>query len=188
MKELSVLKEIRTIRKKKKVTLEQLSQLTKLSVNYLSKMERGLANPSIGAIKKVTDALDVKFMSLGNSSHLLRKQKKKAEVIRRDMRKMIAYPKSKTKNYLLTPDLQRNLEVIFSEVIPGEQGQGEWLSHEGEEFGLVLEGKLEVTVDDEVYLLEAGDSIYYKSDIPHRQEAVGDTLCKCIWVITPPSF
>lgn len=188
MEQLTVLMQIKEIRKKNRMTLQQLSQKTNISVNYLSQMERGTANPSIGKIKKVTDALGVKFMSLGMNSPESEPKKRKAEVLRHDMRKMLVYPKSKTKNYLLTPDLQRKLEVIISEVNPGEQDNGEWVSHEGEEFGLVMEGKLEVVLEDETYLLEAGDSIYFKSDIPHKLEAVGDTPCKCIWVITPPSF
>ena len=188
MAQITVLKQIQALRKKKKITLKQLSEMTNISVNYLSQMERGIANPSIGKIKKVTDALGVTFMSLGVNPAKEPEKKTKAEILRRDMRKMLVYPRSETKNYLLTPDLQRKLEVILSEANPGEQDNGEWLSHEGEEFGLVLEGKLEVTVEDEVYILEAGDSIYFKSDILHRQEAVGDTPCKCIWVITPPSF
>lgn len=186
----TIFKNIQTVRKAKKLTLGNLSEMTGISTNYLSRLERGLANPSIGTIKKITDALEIQFMALeGESAANIEKEKgKKAEVVRHGSHKMLMYPKSKTINYLLTPDLKRELEVILSLANPGEYTPKEFLQHEGEEFGYVMEGKLEVTVGEEVYVLEEGDSIYYSSEHPHRLESVGDVPCKSIWVITPPSF
>ncbi len=188
-REVDIFENIKNLRKNRGITLQDLSAKTGVSVNYLSQIERGKANPSIGILKKITNALDVPFMALGNenSEHSLPNEKK-AEVVRRDMRKMLVYPKSRTKVYLLTPDLQRNLEIMLSESGPDEQGPDEWYNHEGEECGFVLEGTLEVTVDNEVYVLEEGDSIYFASQLPHRMKPLGDKPVKSIWVVTPPSF
>jgi len=186
-----IFESIKNIRKSKGITLQEMSNRTGISVNHLSQIERGKTNPSIGTLKKITNALGVAFMSLGNEENERfspSNNHKKAEVVRQDMRKMLVYPKSKTKVYLLTPDLQRQLEVILSESEPEEQGPEEWYSHEGEEFGFVLEGELEVTVDDEVYVLKEGDSISFRSHLPHRMKRIGDAPCKSIWVVTPPSF
>ena len=65
---------------------------------------------------------------------------------------MLMYPKSKTKNYLLTRDLQGKSEDILSDANPGESSPEEFLSHDGEEFGYVMRGRLEVTVGEEVYV------------------------------------
>ncbi len=186
-----IFESIKNIRKSKGITLQEMSNRTGISVNHLSQIERGKTNPSIGTLKKITNALGVPFMSLGNEENERfspSNNHKKAEVVRQDMRKMLVYPKSKTKVYLLTPDLQRKLEVILSESEPEEQGPEEWYSHEGEEFGFVLEGELEVTVDDEVSVLKEGDSISFRSHLPHRMKRIGDAPCKSIWVVTPPSF
>lgn len=186
-----IFESIKRIRKSKGITLQEMSNRTGISVNHLSQIERGKTNPSIGTLKKITNVLGVPSMSLGNEGNgppLSPNNQKKAQVVRQDMRKMLVYPKSKTKVYLLTPDLQRQLEVILSESEPEEQGPEEWYSHEGEEFGFVLEGELEVTVDDEVYVLKEGDSISYRSHLPHRMKRIGDAPCKSIWVVTPPSF
>jgi transcriptional regulator with XRE-family HTH domain len=187
----AIFESIKKIRKSKGITLQEMSSRTGISVNHLSLIELGKTNPSIGTLKKITNALGVPFMSLGNetiASSSPHNNEKKAEVVRKDMRKMLVYPKSKTKVYLLTPDLQRQLEVILSESEPDEQGPEEWYSHEGEEFGFVLEGELEVTVDNEVYVLKEGDSISYRSHLPHRMRRIGDAPCRSIWVVTPPSF
>jgi transcriptional regulator with XRE-family HTH domain len=181
---------IKKLRKAKGITLQEMSNRTGISLNHLSQIERGRINPSIGTLKKITNTLDVPFMSLGNGerSPSVPTPQKKLEVVRQDSRKMLVFPKSKTKVYLLTPDLKRKLEVILSESEPDELGSDEWYSHEGEEFGLVLEGELEVTVDGEVCILGEGDSVYFQSHLPHRMRRVGDKRCKSIWVVTPPSF
>lgn len=186
---MDIFESIKRIRKANGITLQEMSNKTGISVNHLSQIERAKINPSIGTIKKITNVLGVPFMALGNEEELSPPNpSKKAEVVRQDMRKILVYPKSKTKVYLLTPDLQRKLEVVLSESEPDEQGPDEWYRHEGEEFGFIVEGQLEVTVDDEVYVLEEGDSIYFRSHLPHRMRRIGDTPCRSIWVITPPSF
>lgn len=179
---------IRRIRKDKGITLKEMAEKTGVSLNYLSQIERGKTNPSIGTIKKITNVLGVPFMGLMNGNPSAPKPRQKVEVVRRDTRKMLVFPKSKLKQYLLTPDLQRKLEVLWSESEPGKDEEEEWYSHEGEEFGLVLEGRYKVTVEDNVYVLNEGDSIYFPSHLPHKMKGIGNKVCKTIWVITPPSF
>ena len=62
------------------------------------------------------------------------------------------------------------------------------MTHEGEEFGFILEGRYESTVDGQVFVLEEGDSITYPSRLPHRGRAIGNQRVRTLWVITPPSF
>jgi len=193
MPKMSIFEKIKEIRKSKGITLKEMSKKTGISVNYLSQIERGLSNPSIGIIKKISNVLDVPIMGLNdqpshaNANRVLR-QDQKVAIVRKNSRKMLVFPKSKLKQYLLTPDLQRKLEVLLGEVNPGEEHEEEWYSHEGEEFGFVLEGRYEVTVEDQVYILEEGDSIYFSSSLPHKMRGIGNKTCKTIWVITPPSF
>jgi transcriptional regulator with XRE-family HTH domain len=177
------------IRKSRGITLQELSNRTGISVNHLSQIERAKTNPSIATIKKITDILGVPLMSLGEGEQTPQtNSSKKAEVVRKDMRKILMYPKSKTKVFLLTPDLQRQIEVVLTDSEPDEHHETEWYSHDGEEFCMVLEGELEVTVDNEVYVLKEGDTIYYRSNLPHRMRRIGEVNCKSLWVITPPSF
>jgi len=58
--------------------------------------------------------------------------------------------------------------------------------YEGEEFGLVLEGKLKVQIGKESYALEQGDSISFDSLTPHRFKNIGDDKAKVLWVIFSP--
>jgi transcriptional regulator with XRE-family HTH domain len=184
---MNILERIKEVRIKKRITLKEMSKRTGISMNYLSQIERGKSNPSIGIIKKITDALDVPIWGLeeldssGTKIH-------KVEIVRSDMRKMLIFPKSKRKSYLLTPDLQRKMEVLLSEDDPEKEVEEEWYEHEGEEFGFVLAGRYEVMVEDQVYILEEGDSIYFPSRLPHKMRGIGEKVCRVMWVITPPSF
>lgn len=178
--------------------MQQLANMTDLSRTYISQIEAGTANPSVGTLKKVADALGVPIGALftgladepepaAGRSSLPATVQSDVRVVRKDARKALYWPGRPWKTYLLTPDLQRKLEVLLNELMPGDTVDDAY-THEGEEFGFVLEGSYEVTVGDEVYVLEAGDSISYPSHLPHKMRVVGDEPCRSIWVITPPSF
>jgi len=187
-KPLTIFDNIRKTRREKRFTLKKMAEETGISVNYLSQIERGNTNPSIGILKKITSALGISLLELGDESLRTPFHREEVAVVRRHMRKKLVYPKSKLEEYLLTPDLNRKLEVLLSESKPGKYREDVWYSHEGEEFGFVLEGQYEVTVKDKVYILNEGDSIYYPSHLPHKMRGIGHKRCKTLWVITPPSF
>jgi transcriptional regulator with XRE-family HTH domain len=189
---------VRKFRRSKGVTLQQVADASNLSKSFISQIESGNANPSIASLKRIADVLEIPLAALfdGDGAAGGRSDVTPApdppvdevKIVRRDRRKRLAWPGREGTTYLLTPDLRRKLEVIMSVMQPGEQAGDEMYSHAGEEFGLVLEGRYEVTVAGERYVLEAGDSIYYPSHLPHRTRVLGDTPVRTLWVITPPSF
>ena len=67
-------------------------------------------------------------------------------------------------------------------------GDEPMMDPEGEKVGLVLDGSLEVTVDNHVYSLDKGDCIYYPANVPHSWKAIGGDSVDVIWILTPPSF
>lgn len=185
---LSTFVSLRKVRKEKRFTLKKMAEKTGISINYLSQIERGNTNPSIGILKKITNALGISLLELVNEPMRIPFRREDVAVVRKDMRRKLVYPKSKLKEYLLTPDLNRKLEVLLSESKPGKDKEDVWYSHEGEEFGFVLEGQYEVIVNDKVYILNEGDAIYFLSTLPHKMRGIGHKRCKTLWVITPPSF
>jgi transcriptional regulator with XRE-family HTH domain len=193
---------LKEIRRGQGVTLQQIADQTGLSKSFVSQIETGTANPSIGSLKKITDVLGVPLGALfsnddnsagepaaanGNGAAHAIETSGAVRVVRKDRRKVLIEPGKKGKMYLLTPDLQRKLEVILGEEEPGNADE-EWYSHIGEECGFVLEGRYEVCVGEQVFVLEAGDSISFPSHIPHKTRVLGDQPVRTIWVITPPSF
>lgn len=197
---------LREVRRSKGVTLNTVASESGLSKSFVSQVESGVTNPSIASIKKICDVLSIPLAELFDDNATINPASANGvappqagpeagqtyhndvRVVRADRRKMLVFPGDEAKIYLLSPDLQRKLEVTLSQLEPGYSTGSEAYSHHGEELGFVLEGRLEVTVNDQVFALEEGDSIYYSSLLPHKMRVVGDMVCKTVWVITPPSF
>ena len=126
--------------------------------------------------------------AVGRGEDAKQRQESGVRIVRKNQRKMLVCPGRTAKTYLLTPDLRGKLEVILDVEEPGHTSGQEYYSHEGEEFGIVLEGTYEVQVTKKRFILEEGDSIYFSSRIPHRVRDVGKKSAKTLWVITPPSI
>jgi quercetin dioxygenase-like cupin family protein/DNA-binding XRE family transcriptional regulator len=180
--------------------------MTGLSKSFLSQIERGLAEPSITSLKKIAKQFGFSVVNFflngeelntgwdyGNS--LQRFNGKKApyiedtRVVRANKRKRFALPGSKVMYDLLTPDMKRQLEVMYMRVTKGENSGNEPMNDPpGEKIGIVLKGSLEVSVGNEVFQLEEGDSIYYPANVPHSWRALEGDPIEVIWILTPPSF
>jgi len=168
-----------------------------LSRTYLSQIERGMSNPSIGTLKRIAEAMNITFISLlgfKESAEDEREPEKnwdqpqEVSVVKEGKRKVLVYPGGTRRAFLLTPDLRRKLEILLTYEEPQQENDEDWYQHEGEEFGFVLEGRYEVTVKGQTYVLEKGDSIYFPSRLPHKMRCIGEKTATTIWVITPPSF
>jgi glyoxylate utilization-related uncharacterized protein len=115
--------------------------------------------------------------------------KKDTVLIRRNERDSIESVDSNTKISLLTSnDIDKQMEPIFYEIGPkGESGR-DYFAHPGEEFVFVLQGNLEIYVNEKKYSLEEGDSLYFKSSQKHKFYNPTEKTAKVIWVVTPPTF
>ena len=90
---MEIFSKIRAARKSKRLTLKEVSKKSKISVNYLSQIERGRSNPTVGTIKKITDALSMRVMEFVEGKDSF--ENEKVQIVRRHERKTLTYPKSK---------------------------------------------------------------------------------------------
>jgi len=170
---------MRRIRKEEGKTIRALAEETGLSSSLISQIETSKANPSIKALWSIAAALKVPIGSFFEPFP------KNTCVIRLKERRLINI-KGGVKFYLLSPDLNRRLEFMYDVLEPSACTP--LYTHEGEECGLVLKGKIEVTIGDKKYILEEGDSISFSSSTSHRLRNIGKKEAILIWVDTPPSF
>jgi quercetin dioxygenase-like cupin family protein len=70
----------------------------------------------------------------------------------------------------------------------GAESGDEPHSHVGDEFLIVIRGRLEVRVNSRVYQLRPGDSLTFPSSVPHRWRNPGRSCAVAVWVNTPPSW
>ena len=177
------------------LTIAQVAEATDLSSGYISQVERDLANPSIGAVNRIAGAVGVRmstFFSNGSEPETGGSHREKetipTEIVRRDRRKGLTYAGSNVRHELLTPSLQRSLQILMIRAPVGTTHGDETISHEGEECGIVLKGIMELTVDDETFTVETGDSIYFDASKPHSWRSAGREELEVIFVMTPPHF
>jgi quercetin dioxygenase-like cupin family protein len=150
-------------------------------------LQRNVANPSINSLKKISDALDTQlatFFVEDNNDQ----DNEKDYIVRASKRKKLAYPGSKAEMYLLSPDLNNNIELIMIVAEPGGQSGDDNYFHEGEECGYIIQGSLEIELNGEVFTLNEGDSMQFKSKIPHKWKNKGSKISISVWSITPPSY
>lgn len=181
---MSLGKKIQTLRNDKKLTLRQLSKLSGCSLGFLSQLERDLLSPTISSLKKIANALGVNivyFFDENSSSQRI--------VVRKNDRNKMVNPKSKVTYELLRPQFsETELEALFMKLEPGAYSGKEPHAHSGEEFVIVLKGKIEIQVANDIFVLEEGDSAVYKSSYPHSWRNPTDDITEVLWVNHPPTF
>lgn len=176
--------QIRHHRKRKKLTLKQVAERAGCSDVFISQVERDLASPSIATLKRIANALEVSIITLIQADEVVADR----VVTRPKDRVEFKFPHTEVYSQLLATNIRnKQMQPLYKVVKPGAGSEGTY-RHEGEELGVLLEGTLELTVDDTVYHLEAGDAFYFNSSRKHGYRNNGKASARLIWVITPPTF
>jgi transcriptional regulator with XRE-family HTH domain len=187
---------VRARRRALSLTQADLAARIDKSPSYISALESGSVAPSLTTLRHIASALGTVvgffFEQPGNRGGRNEpgSGSGRVRVVHPATRKMLIDPmRGNVRWELLSPDLQRQMEVVHMTMEPGATvGEEEWLVHEGEECGIVLSGALEVEFEHESFVLESGDSLYFPSTRPHRIRNRDDGPTTAIWIITPPSF
>lgn len=173
---------IRRKRKERGLSLSQLAKRIKRTPSYLSQIERDLAEPSITSLRQIANSLEVPIF------YFLLDEQKDGPLVRKGERKTLRFPDAHQVYELLSPDLNRKIEMIQACIKPGATTCERPLSHAGEECILVLKGEMKIQIGEEDYHLREGDSIYYYAAIPHKIESCGEEDLVFVSAITPPAF
>ncbi|MBS9776269.1 MAG: cupin domain-containing protein [Fusobacterium sp.] len=172
-------------RNDKKISLRELATRVELSASFLSQIEQGKASPSIENLKKIANALDVRVSYLIDDEDEIENNVK---FVRSEDIKYAESKGSNTKLSLLINSREKNMEPIMYEIAPkGESGR-DFYSHDGEEFVYIVEGELDIYIEDTTYHLRQGDMLYFKSNIKHRFKNNTKKQVKALWVVSPPTF
>ncbi|MDX1403103.1 MAG: cupin domain-containing protein [Woeseiaceae bacterium] len=174
---------LKTLRKHRGLSQRKLAALAGVSNATVSLIEHGRTDPSMGLLKKLLDSLGVSFAEFFASDTRTRE---KYFYTRDELSEIGSGPIS----YLqLGSDLSDSqLQILYERYQPGADTGRSMLSHEAEEGGIVLEGRLEVTVGEQVQVLKAGDAYRFNSRLPHRFRNPGNRECVVVSACTPPSF
>jgi transcriptional regulator with XRE-family HTH domain len=174
---------IRELRLKHGLTIAEVADQTGISRGMLSKIENAQTATSLETLAKLTGALGVSLSTLFRNYNIpeggaqLVKQGSGMEVVRRGTKRghtyhLLAYDQGPTKlfePFLITMD-------DASEVFPT-------FEHPGTEFIHLLEGKIEYRHGQSTYVLEPGDSLTFRGDIPHGPERLMELPIRFLAII-----
>jgi transcriptional regulator with XRE-family HTH domain len=174
---------LRVIRSRRRQTLREVAERAGLSESFLSQVERGRSNASIASLRRIADALGVTMADLFEPEAM-----PGPKVLKRDDRPALQFGILGRK-LLLTPRPLHHLEVFQGELeVGGSTGEEPYAHGDSEELFVVLSGTVQLELGGELFELEEGDSIDYRSSTPHRVVNTGQERAEVLWIISPPSY
>jgi len=173
------LKRLRTLNA---LTQEELASRADLTKGYISQLENDTTCPSIATLKDILDVFGVSMQEFFSAPV-------EAEaVFGLEDRVLATDDGAAVAVELLVPAAQnREMDPALVTLEPGGEMQQQDV-HEGEEFGFVLQGRIELLLDDKVYVARKHECFHFASDRRHAVRNVGKGQARILWVVTPPTF
>jgi DNA-binding transcriptional MerR regulator/quercetin dioxygenase-like cupin family protein len=175
--------QLKSLRRERGISIRGLAAATGLSASYISALERSRSSPSVASLQKLAAALGTNLdRLLGDEA-----DQHRSPVVRPNERRILDLGvRGVTIEQLAVGETQ--FEASFTRIAPG-CGSGESYQHEGEEFVYVLEGVLEITLEEsKTYVAHPHDAVTFPSHIPHRWRNPGESDTTAIWINSPPTF
>lgn len=174
---------LKALRTAEGLSQRKLAALAGVSNATVSLIEHGRTDPSMGLLKRILDSLGVSFAEFfASAPHGVEKYFYRKNELSRISDGPISYRQ-------VGGDLSGSqLQILYERYRPGADTGQSMLSHDAEEGGIVLQGRLEVTVGEQSQVLSAGDAYRFNSRLPHRFRNTGNEDCVIVSACTPPSF
>jgi transcriptional regulator with XRE-family HTH domain len=166
----------------KGMTLEVLSSKCGYSKALISRIENDSVSPSIESLAKISETLDVKIYDIFSAV-----EDDEPVILRKRDRQRFVLPKEGYEMELLSSGSStKTMQPLLVSIDKGVSSRDGIVSHGGDKFVFVLDGTARVAVGEQQYVLTAGDSIYFKSTLPHEITSIGNKQSVSIVVMCPP--
>ena len=153
---------VRNIRKREKMTLKELSEKTGVSISFLSQVELNKSSATLETLRKIADALHIHPSAFFNGEE---EQEEMLPFTYEDLSKNVKGASFKPLKIMLKPF----------------ENRGENIQHAGHEFIYVLKGEVCITLENEKFILQEGQSTFYNSMRPHYWR--NDTAEPCVFLV-----
>jgi transcriptional regulator with XRE-family HTH domain len=192
---------LRSERERLGLSLRELARRLDVSPSLVSQIETGKIQPSVGTLYAMVSELGISFddvfaavelAATGSAPAAQNEQTDATETptddlsrVQRAGRRRVIELESGVRWERLTTWNDRDVDFLYAsyEVGGASSPEGKLVRHSGREFGIVITGRLGVTVGFEDHVLGPGDSISFESTIPHRLHNEGDEVVNAIWVV-----
>lgn len=174
---------LKAVRKNADLSQRELAKRSGVTNGFISQVEKNQVSPSIGSLKKLLDGIPMSLADFFADPE----EDTPQIVYRADEQPEIG---SANVNYRLIGHSfpGRTIGMMRETMAPGADTGPEPISHAGQECGIVLQGRLQLTVGEQVFELEKGDGYYFDSQKPHRFVSMGAEELVIISANSPPTF
>lgn len=172
---------IRDLRNQNGLTQQELADRTELTKGYISQLERGQVAPSVATLLDLIECL-------GSTASDFFRETENEQIVFREQDYFEKIDDDGNSIQWTVPAAQKNqMETLLVKLRPGTV-LPEDKPHDGEEYGFVIEGKIQLHLGEQVYIVQKGESFYFEARKEHYIENPGTQEAKLVWVSTPPSF
>ena len=174
---------LRAVRQMYGLSQRELAKRAGVTNGLISLIEQNRVSPSISSLKRVLDGVPMAL----------------ADFFTLDLahKPQVFFPKAELPDigagrvalHLVGGSLaKRSMAILHEFYAPGADTGEEMLTHAGEEGGVVVRGRIELSVGGETRSLSAGDGYYFRSNLPHRFRNVSREDCEIVSASAPPTF
>lgn len=181
---------IKSIRETKQISVSELAERTGLAEEQINRIENNVDIPSLAPLIKIARALGVRLGTFLDDQDevgavVCRKEELNNSTISFSNNAMNARTHMQYHS-LSNSKADRHMEPFIIDIEAVGDADYELSSHEGEEFVYVMEGAIEVCHGKKKYVIEAGDTIYYDSIVPHHLHGYQGQAAKILAVVYTP--
>jgi len=173
---------LRRIRLDRNLTINSLAKLARVPASTISKIENGLLKPSLVHAINLASALKE---NLGFLVERYRAEPQRTSIVYANRRDRLEFPDMGLTLHDLSGHFDAGvLEARYGILKTGATSGRAPMTHPGDEICCVVKGAIHFFVDDERWLLRAGDTIHFKSERPHSWENAARGRTEVIWVFS----
>lgn len=174
---------LKAIRTRLGLSQRQLARVSGVANATISQIEAGRLNPTVSMLKKVLDGIPISL------SEFFADDSDSADRIFFRSDELTEIADGGVSFLQVGANLSdKSVQLIKECYQPGAGTGRHAITHEGEECGIILAGRLQVSVGEQTAILRAGDAYYFKSNQPHNFHNPGNEPCELISACSPPSF
>ena len=162
------------------LTQEELAQRTELTKGYISQLENDLSSPSIATLQDILNVLGITLEEFFA-------QPKNEKIVYTPNDYFISQNGGGTNTWLVPDSKIKNLEPIIL-TLPENTESEERLPFSGEEFGYILEGRVEIVTLKETLKLKKGECFSIDGHKQHKIKNINKGKSRILWITTPSNF
>ena len=152
---------IKLIRSKYGMTLDQVSEATGVSKSMIGQIERGTSTPTVTTLWKICNGLKISFSSL------LKEDTTESEIINKLSLNSLSEDNTHNLYSFIPFNASRKFEVFNMELLSEAEHYSEPHTGSMEEFIYVLKGEGNIITDDKSYIVKTGDLLRFDANAPH---------------------